>query len=94
MGRGKRYQPEQVVNLLRQIEVAIANGKAAKRASFRCWVEFWCSTCLVFPVKSASAAVRQTGQSLVLVQKVNTTVFQDRSSVAAVVQSVARRRIR
>jgi putative transposase len=27
MARGKRYQPEQVVNLLRQIEVAIANGK-------------------------------------------------------------------
>jgi putative transposase len=27
MGRGKKYQPEQVVNLLRQIEVAIANGK-------------------------------------------------------------------
>jgi hypothetical protein len=24
----RRYQPEQVVNLLRQIEVAIANGKA------------------------------------------------------------------
>jgi putative transposase len=27
MSRGKRYQPEQVVNLLRQIEVSIANGK-------------------------------------------------------------------
>jgi len=27
MSRGKRYQPEQVVNLLRQIEVAVANGK-------------------------------------------------------------------
>src|SRR5580693_5045094 len=26
MGRGKKYQPEQVVNLLRQIEVAVANG--------------------------------------------------------------------
>lgn len=26
MGRGKQYQPEQVVNLLRQIEVAVANG--------------------------------------------------------------------
>ena len=26
MGRGKKYQPEQVVNLLRQIEVAISNG--------------------------------------------------------------------
>ena len=25
MARGKRYQPEQVVNLLRQIEVAVAN---------------------------------------------------------------------
>ena len=25
MGRGKKYQPEQVVNLLRQIEVAVAN---------------------------------------------------------------------
>jgi transposase-like protein len=32
MGRGKRYQPEQVVNLLRQIEVAIANGKATEQA--------------------------------------------------------------
>jgi hypothetical protein len=27
MARGKRYQPEQVVNLLRQIDVAVANGK-------------------------------------------------------------------
>ena len=27
MSRGKKYQPEQVVNLLRQIEVGIANGK-------------------------------------------------------------------
>ena len=27
MGRGKKYQPQQVVNLLRQIEVAIANRK-------------------------------------------------------------------
>jgi len=26
MARGTRYQPEQVVNLLRQIEVAVANG--------------------------------------------------------------------
>jgi putative transposase len=32
MGRGKRYQPEQVVNLLRQIEVAIANGKTTAQA--------------------------------------------------------------
>lgn len=28
MGRGRKYQPEQVVNLLRQIEVAVANGKS------------------------------------------------------------------
>ena len=28
MGRGKKYQSEQVVNLLRQIELAVANGKA------------------------------------------------------------------
>ena len=27
MAQGKRYQPEQVVNLLRQIEVAVRNGK-------------------------------------------------------------------
>ena len=27
MERGKRYEPEEVVNLLRQIEVAITNGK-------------------------------------------------------------------
>jgi transposase-like protein len=32
MGRGKKYQPEQVVNLLRQIEVAIANGKTTSQA--------------------------------------------------------------
>jgi transposase-like protein len=32
MSRGKRYQPEQVVNLLRQIEVAIANGKTTAQA--------------------------------------------------------------
>ena len=32
MGRGKKYQPEQVVNLLRQIEVAIANGKTTDQA--------------------------------------------------------------
>ena len=28
----KRYKPEQIVNLLRQIEVAIANGKATPQA--------------------------------------------------------------
>jgi len=37
MARGKKHTPEQVVNLLRQIEVAIANGKttvlACKEAS-------------------------------------------------------------
>ncbi len=33
MGRGKKYQPEQVVNLLRQIEVAVANGKTTVQAS-------------------------------------------------------------
>jgi hypothetical protein len=32
MARGKRYQPEQVVNLLRQIEVAVANGKSTDQA--------------------------------------------------------------
>jgi putative transposase len=32
MGRGKRYQPEQVVDLLRQIEVAVANGKTTAQA--------------------------------------------------------------
>lgn len=31
-GRGKKYQPEQVVNLLRQIEVAVANGKTTPQA--------------------------------------------------------------
>lgn len=32
MAQGKRYQPEQVVNLLRQIEVAVANGKTTPLA--------------------------------------------------------------
>ena len=32
MGRGKKYQPEQVVNLLRQIEVSVANGKTTALA--------------------------------------------------------------
>jgi putative transposase len=32
MGRGKKDQPEQVVNLLRQIEVAVANGKTTALA--------------------------------------------------------------
>ncbi len=27
MGRGKKHTPEQIVSLLRQIEVAVANGK-------------------------------------------------------------------
>lgn len=31
MGRGKKYQPEQVMKLLRQIEVAVANGKTTAR---------------------------------------------------------------
>lgn len=40
MGRGKKYQPEQVVNLLRQIEVAVANGKTTNnnRMRRRIWV--------------------------------------------------------
>jgi putative transposase len=32
MGRGKKHQQEQVVNLLRQIKVAIANGKTTALA--------------------------------------------------------------
>jgi putative transposase len=32
MATGKRYQPEQVVILLRQIEVAMANGKTRAEA--------------------------------------------------------------
>jgi putative transposase len=32
MATGKRYQPEQVVNLLRQIEIAMANGKTRAQA--------------------------------------------------------------
>ena len=32
MGRGKKYQPEPVVNLLRQIEVSVANGKSTPLA--------------------------------------------------------------
>ncbi len=33
MGLGKKYQPEQAVNLLRQIEVSVANGKTTAQAS-------------------------------------------------------------
>jgi transposase-like protein len=32
MARGKKHSPEQVVNLLRQIELAIANGKSTSLA--------------------------------------------------------------
>jgi putative transposase len=32
MARGRRYQSEQVVNLLRQIEVCVANGKTTAQA--------------------------------------------------------------
>ena len=32
MASGKRYRPKEVVNLLRQIEVAIANGKTTAQA--------------------------------------------------------------
>lgn len=32
MARGKRYQPEQVVKLLRRIEVSVANGKTTVQA--------------------------------------------------------------
>jgi len=32
MSRGKKYQPEQVVNLLRQIEVGVSNGKTTPQA--------------------------------------------------------------
>jgi DNA invertase Pin-like site-specific DNA recombinase len=33
MARGKKYQPEQAVNLLRQIEVLVANGNSTEQAS-------------------------------------------------------------
>ena len=33
MARGKKHTPEQVVSLLRQIEVAVANGKTTAQAS-------------------------------------------------------------
>jgi putative transposase len=32
MARGKKHTPEQIVSLLRQIEVAVANGKATPAA--------------------------------------------------------------
>jgi putative transposase len=32
MARGKRHTPEQIVNVLRQVEVAIANGKTTPAA--------------------------------------------------------------
>lgn len=32
MARGKKHTPEQIVNVLRQIEVAIANGKTTPAA--------------------------------------------------------------
>ncbi len=32
MARGKKHGPEQVVNLLRQIEVSVANGKTTSLA--------------------------------------------------------------
>jgi hypothetical protein len=33
MARGKKHSPEQIVSLLRQIEVAVANGKTTALAS-------------------------------------------------------------
>ena len=32
MGKAKKYSPEQIVNLLRQIEVSVANGKTTPLA--------------------------------------------------------------
>jgi putative transposase len=32
MAKGKRYQPEEALNLLRQIEVAVAKGKTTAQA--------------------------------------------------------------
>jgi putative transposase len=32
MGRGKKYQPEQVVHLLRTIEAAVADGETVEQA--------------------------------------------------------------
>jgi hypothetical protein len=39
MGRGKKYQPEQVVNLLRQLEVAVANGETTALACKEAGIE-------------------------------------------------------
>ena len=36
MARGKKHTPEQIVSLLRQIEVAVANGKIARIESKLC----------------------------------------------------------
>jgi putative transposase len=32
MGRGKKHTAEQIVNLLRQVEAGVANGKSLARA--------------------------------------------------------------
>ena len=32
MGRGKKHTAEQIVNLLRQVEVSVANGKTLRQA--------------------------------------------------------------
>ena len=36
MGRGKKYQPEQVVNLLRQIEVAVTTAVSSPHRQWIC----------------------------------------------------------
>ncbi len=41
MARGRKQTPEQIVNVLRQIEVAMANGKTAQRHARR--PELWAS---------------------------------------------------
>ena len=38
MGQGKKHTPEQIVSLLRQIEVAVANGKTTP-AACREWMQ-------------------------------------------------------
>ena len=47
MARGKRYQPEQVVNLLRRIEVSVANGKTTAQACKE--AEIVAMDCPMFP---------------------------------------------
>ena len=86
-GTRKKYQPEQVVNLLRQIEVAVANGKTTPQACKDAGIveRTYCR----WRWQQASLSPQRGGRSLSLERFRTSTKYANRPAAADIAFCVA-----